>query len=459
MNNWEILGIQPTANEREIKKAYARQTKIHHPETDPEGFQLVYKAYQRILKTTNISKHIEVIPFDSNVLSERKVFQKEEKRVPSRNLKNEQYNIYKDIENEQYEKLKNSEKGKSKKSRNNKDDIYKNIENEQHEKIKKIEKDQQEREKQYFELVFDNLIDFVEEEKRNYYNRPAMVEFRKIFLDPNKIYYQDPWRKYFESFQFLEIQYDGKFIKYLTEFLEEQQEVEIRKLPKNLYIELCTAYGIMTDSEVYKFADVKPLIDIMNIHYLKTDYTYMMTKHKEILERRYSFYMYISLVKEYEIDATNTVIYWIKILEDLTYEVSKKANKRITINHSKDMIYPDINRIPLIFELLTHFLEIHKPISKELHYAFYLLFEKQTIRNGGDELEIMRLTLRDMRSTEVQQYITHEYANGKNLEYVKNLELEEKKPKREKGNELVYTRVIFNESKMKKPKIKRYSIG
>ena len=49
MNFWSILGIQPTNNLKDIKRAYAKQSKVYHPEDDPENFQRLQKAYQGAL--------------------------------------------------------------------------------------------------------------------------------------------------------------------------------------------------------------------------------------------------------------------------------------------------------------------------------------------------------------------------------------------------------------------------
>lgn len=49
MNYWSILGIQPTNNLKDIKRAYAKQSKVYHPEDDPENFQRLQKAYQETL--------------------------------------------------------------------------------------------------------------------------------------------------------------------------------------------------------------------------------------------------------------------------------------------------------------------------------------------------------------------------------------------------------------------------
>lgn len=47
---WDILGIEPTDNTSEVKKAYAKKLKIHNPEDDPESFQQLREAYEGALK-------------------------------------------------------------------------------------------------------------------------------------------------------------------------------------------------------------------------------------------------------------------------------------------------------------------------------------------------------------------------------------------------------------------------
>ena len=49
MNFWSILGIPPTKNLKDIKRAYAKQSKVYHPEDDPENFQRLQKAYQEAI--------------------------------------------------------------------------------------------------------------------------------------------------------------------------------------------------------------------------------------------------------------------------------------------------------------------------------------------------------------------------------------------------------------------------
>lgn len=48
---WKVLGLSgPTADKKAIKRAYAQQVKLYHPEDHPEEFQALQAAYQEALK-------------------------------------------------------------------------------------------------------------------------------------------------------------------------------------------------------------------------------------------------------------------------------------------------------------------------------------------------------------------------------------------------------------------------
>lgn len=53
MNCWDILGIKPTDNLKEIKRAYASKSREVHPEEHPEEFKQLHEAYEQ---STNFAK-------------------------------------------------------------------------------------------------------------------------------------------------------------------------------------------------------------------------------------------------------------------------------------------------------------------------------------------------------------------------------------------------------------------
>jgi hypothetical protein len=50
MNPFELLGIDRDADEREIRRAYTAKLRHTRPDDDPEGFQRLHEAYQRLLQ-------------------------------------------------------------------------------------------------------------------------------------------------------------------------------------------------------------------------------------------------------------------------------------------------------------------------------------------------------------------------------------------------------------------------
>ncbi|MCP1338912.1 hypothetical protein NJR55_04835 [Idiomarina sp. M1R2S28] len=50
MSVWEALAIQQTLSVNEIKNAYAKQLKNCRPDIDPEGFQVLHRAYKEALR-------------------------------------------------------------------------------------------------------------------------------------------------------------------------------------------------------------------------------------------------------------------------------------------------------------------------------------------------------------------------------------------------------------------------
>lgn len=70
MNCWEVLGIEPTKDKKEIKKAYARLLKQYHPEENPEEFKQIQAAYQQCL---HLDHEIESVSYEQNIESKQDI--------------------------------------------------------------------------------------------------------------------------------------------------------------------------------------------------------------------------------------------------------------------------------------------------------------------------------------------------------------------------------------------------
>ena len=46
--SYEILGLAPDASQEEIKKAYFKMVRRYSPESDPQQFQLIRRAYEQL---------------------------------------------------------------------------------------------------------------------------------------------------------------------------------------------------------------------------------------------------------------------------------------------------------------------------------------------------------------------------------------------------------------------------
>lgn len=80
MNHWHILGIDPTSDLAELKKAYRIALKDHHPEDDPEGFKQVRTAYETLLAELSNPQPISI---DLSALNPSRPDQSDDNTNPS----------------------------------------------------------------------------------------------------------------------------------------------------------------------------------------------------------------------------------------------------------------------------------------------------------------------------------------------------------------------------------------
>lgn len=70
MTIWETLGVSATTNTSEIKKAYAKKLKQHHPESDPEGFQRLREAYVQALEQVKYENRYDKGEYERRALED-----------------------------------------------------------------------------------------------------------------------------------------------------------------------------------------------------------------------------------------------------------------------------------------------------------------------------------------------------------------------------------------------------
>lgn len=182
---WTLLGIEPTDDKKAIRKAFAEQSRLHHPEEEPTYFAALNQAYKAALAYGVEEKKIvlsaERFHADNTYAAEK------DKEIP---LKSEQE---KTQENPLLERLDKAAKQAVKKSM----------------------------------------------------ETGALHDFIVLFENPRQAKQADTWKRFFLSEAFLEEQFSEKFGKGLFTYLSEQTLCPGDNLPIALLQELAVAYAFI----------------------------------------------------------------------------------------------------------------------------------------------------------------------------------------------------------------------
>lgn len=73
MSHWQLLGLDTGADERAIKRAYARLLKVHRPDEDADAFQQLREAYEAALEETRWREQWEAEEDDYEVVTDTSV--------------------------------------------------------------------------------------------------------------------------------------------------------------------------------------------------------------------------------------------------------------------------------------------------------------------------------------------------------------------------------------------------
>ncbi len=199
---WEILGIQPTNNKREIRAAYSEKAKQFHPEEEPEAFERLHRAYEQALE-----------------------------------YENQQFNYV--VNQKNYSQ-----------SNHNQDNCNQDIEKKQD--IDEKEKIETERIETEQELELLLRLEQEEEKKLEESRRfGALKQLIEIFEDPKKINNAEIWKKFFISEEFLREQNSKEFADGMFQYLSQmhtENNYRMESLPSRFLLEMSISYGLLPNT-------------------------------------------------------------------------------------------------------------------------------------------------------------------------------------------------------------------
>ncbi len=256
MSYWELLGIPPTDDITLIKKAYAEKSKLYHPETHPEQFQELHRAYKFLVAQCKRKK-----AYEEKVQAEEQPTPPESAQTPVAEspAPSEQKTILPDAD--------------------------------------------------FLSLVEQQAANPME-------NDPLILQLKKMLDKKAKVLYPTAWKKYFFNRDFLKRQYDPAFLKVFTAVIWQKLEESVknknhpyRKLPIWLYNYLNIVYGAFDESgsscyikepikePIYK----KELLSELRSAFARSAHTYFdcydLEQFDYLISERYAFYIYRNLLE------------------------------------------------------------------------------------------------------------------------------------------------------------------
>ncbi|MCI8800462.1 MAG: J domain-containing protein [Lachnospiraceae bacterium] len=180
---WSMLGIEPTDDKKAIRRAFAAQSRLHHPEEEPEYFAALNQAYK--------------VALDSGAGGE-KAWEES-------------------VQNERPEK-----------------------ENVPHETVQEKSEDTGGE-----SSLLKRLDQAAQQAIKKSMETGALHDFIVLFENPKQAKQADTWKRFFLTEGFLEEQFTEEFGKGLLTYLAEQTLCPSDNLPKGLLQELAIAYAFI----------------------------------------------------------------------------------------------------------------------------------------------------------------------------------------------------------------------
>ncbi len=244
---WSLLGIEPTDDKKAIRRAFAAQSRLHHPEEEPEYFAALNQAYKAAM--------------DRGASAEKA----EDQAEPPQERKESRFKGKEPIYGRKQEKIAEYQKREREKEEDRKAENRK-VENEETEsketesketESKETENEETGNEKVTYEesgpLPEDNkdgsllkLLDEASEQAvKKSMEAGALHDFIVLFENPKQAKQADTWKRYFLSEAFLREQFSEEFGKGLSAYLAGQALCPGDNLPMGLLQELAVAYAFV----------------------------------------------------------------------------------------------------------------------------------------------------------------------------------------------------------------------
>ncbi len=210
---WELLKIEPTKDKKEIRRAFAAQSRLHHPEEEPEYFEKLNEAYRLALGRIREGAEREGAGG--------------------------------------YGGREQTEEGGGYKERGRQEGAGGRGERGQTEEAGRCRGDGQAEEaggpsgEGQKASLLGRLAEAEAQEVRESMQEGALREFILLFENPKQAKQAEAWKRFFMSDAFLEEQFSERFGKGLLAFLTGQTQFSSDNLPAGLLQELAIAYGLI----------------------------------------------------------------------------------------------------------------------------------------------------------------------------------------------------------------------
>ncbi len=188
---WTFLGIAPTSDKKTIRSAYAAQSRLHHPEEEPEYFVELNQAYRQALSLARTA--------EADGSGENRISRSGEE---DRNSNHTEFT-----------------------------QLYTGTGNE--------------KDKEESASLLERLADARQKAIQQSMETGALHDFITLFTNPKQAKAADTWKRFFLSEAFLREQYTEDFARGLYTYLMEQQLHPCDNLPAGLLQELAIAYALI----------------------------------------------------------------------------------------------------------------------------------------------------------------------------------------------------------------------